>query len=87
MNDKILVRLVNVEDDILITSFWTTAWSEVFKMYSAIHSLGDDAPDITTFVDNDNFKYNDSMFKIRDIEIQFGSVDAINSLNIYVEVF
>ena len=87
MNDKILVRLINIENEEFISSFYTSAWTEVFKMYSAILALGEGAPNITTFKDDDNFKYNDVEMKVKHIDIQFGNEDALNALNIYVEVY
>lgn len=84
--EKLLVRLVNYKTNKLYACFYTTNWSEVFKMYHFIWKL--DSPiDITTFIDNDNCDYNDSIFHIEDIKIQFGSEDALNVLDILVEEF
>ena len=84
MNDKILVRMADMNDK-YITSYYTTNWSEAYKMYSAILNEELDI-DITTFIDSDiTDDINSKIFRIKAISVQFGSSDALNTLNIYVE--
>ena len=84
MNDKILVRMVDMNDK-YITSYYTTNWSEAYKMYSAILNEELDI-DITTFMDDDNAEnINSGIFRIRAISIQFGNSDGLNCINVHVE--
>ena len=84
MNDKILVKLIDCKNDFMISAFWTTNWSEVLKMYSFLKE--NDLPYDLKINEEDN-KYNDSFFKIEDIEINFGGNTGVNCILIYVEVY
>lgn len=84
MNDKILVRMVDMNDK-YITSYYTTNWSEAYKMYSAILNEELDI-DITTFIDSDSADdINSGIFRIKTISVHFGNSDTLNTLNVYVE--
>ena len=84
MNDKILVRLMDIDkEDTMITAFYTTNWSETLKMYSFLKE-NDLSYNITTEVENQNYK--DRIFFIKDITIAFGNGMSLNCIDIYVEV-
>ena len=83
MNDKILFKITD-KNDIMIASFWSTAWVEPLKMFSFLKE--NDLPyDITVTNDDLIDKYKDCIFKIKDISIQFGSNTGINVVDIFVE--
>ena len=85
MNDKILIRLIDIEKDKFITAYYTTNWSEPFKLYSYIKE--NDLPYDLTIASEENKEYEDKFFKISNIQIQFGGNIGINSINIYMEVY
>ena len=84
MNDKILVRLMDMETETMISAFYTTNWSEVLKMYSFLKE--NDFPYDITILDEDNKRYEDSVCFVKDISINFGGKNGINVINIWVEV-
>lgn len=84
MNDKILVRLIDINDEQYITSYETTNWSEAFKLY---YFLKEKAENIAlTIAQRDDGKYNGSEFYIQDISVQFGDKIGLNTIDIFVEV-
>ena len=84
MNDKILVRLMDIETERMISAFYTTNWSEVLKMYSFMKE-NNISYDIT-ISEEDSIKYKDSVCFIKDISLTFGGNTGINVINIWVEV-
>lgn len=85
MNDKILVRLMDDDNEnTMISSFYTTNWSEVLKMYSF---MKENELEYDIFVDDYGAgKYHDKVFFIKDIDIHFAGKNSLNTINIYVEV-
>ena len=83
MNDKILVKLIDVESEKSIASFWTTNWSEVFKMY---HYMAENkVPTEISVADIDlTEEFKDNTFFIDDVFIQFGSKHGLNVIEVYV---
>lgn len=85
MNDKLLVRLMDYNNEnVMISSFWTTNWSEVLKMFSF---LKENELPYDIYVENiDSNKYDDNVFFVKDISLHFAGKETVNSLDIYVEV-
>lgn len=84
MNDKILVRLMNMETETMISAFFTTNWSEVLKMYSFLKE--NDLPYDITINEEDSIKYKDSVCFIKDISLTFGGKTGMNVIDIWAEV-
>ncbi len=84
MNDKLLVRLMDIETERMISAFYTTNWSEVLKMYSFLKE-NNISYDIT-ISEEDSIKYKDSVCFIKDISLIFGGNTGMNVIDIWVEV-
>ena len=84
MNEKILVKLIDAKTEKMIASFWTTNWSEVFKMY---HYMAENKVQTDISVTNCDLaeEYKDTIFFIDDVFVQFGSKHGINVIEVYVE--
>ena len=86
MNDKILVRLKDIDNpNVLIANYYTTNWSEVYKTYYFMRD-NEVATSITIATDPDNpSSYDNKEFFIREVTMQFGSQIGLNSLDVFVK--
>lgn len=84
MNEKILVKLVDAKTEMQIACFWTTNWSEVFKMY---HYMAENKVQTDISVADCDLaeEYKDTMFFVDDVAVQFGSKNGLNVIEVYVE--
>lgn len=83
-NDKILVKLMNEEDESMIRAFYTSNPTEILKMY---YFAKENEIDISVPCndDGDKDRYTDEIFYIEDITIVFGNTNTFNVINIWVK--
>ena len=81
--DSLLVKLVDEKTDYPIATYYTKNWKEVLDYYATVMKYELDI----TIAGEENEKYENHFFKIKDIATQFGGNIGINVLEIFVEVF
>lgn len=86
MNQKILIRLIDSSNNYMITNYYTTNWSEVYKTYYFMKQQ-----EVTTVItiaedDENPSPYSNKEFFIKDLTMQFGSKVGLNTLDVYVKV-
>lgn len=86
MNEKFLIKLIDCENENMITSYYTTNWSEAYKMYYFMRE--NEVSTVIHFAkDQKNpSSYDNKEFFIEDLSMQFGSKIGLNVLEIYVRV-
>ena len=91
MNENILVKMVDVENDNMISSSWTSNWSEAIKFYTFLRDNKDNGQFCTEIHIAKDYdrpdRYNDKDFQIEDISIQFGGRGGLNIISVYVRAY
>ena len=80
MNDKILIKMVNIETNEMVSAYYTTNWSEPLKMYSFLKEN-----ELPYFLTANKAENEEKEYTIEDIRIAFGSRTNLNVITIYVE--
>lgn len=88
MNKNILVTLETTKEKV-ISSFYTSNWTEVLKMYKYLKDIGEDMNTyipvtITDDPDHPN-DYSDKEFIVVDLSVQFGGNGGLHSITVYVK--
>lgn len=88
MNEKILVKLIDNSNETMVSSYFTTNWSEVYKTYYFMKDNEVTTTLTVTYDENDptSVSYKDKEFLIEDLSMQFGSKIGLNVLKVYVRV-
>lgn len=86
MNEKFLIKLIDCENENMITSYYTTNWSEAYKMYYFMRE--NEVSTVIHFVKDEKnpSSYDNKEFFIEDLSMQFGSKIGLNVLEVYVRV-
>ena len=84
MNEKFLIKLIDLKNENMIASYYTTNWSEAYKMYYFMREN-----EVSTVIhyatDEENpSSYDNKEFFIEDLSMQFGNKIGLNVLEIYV---
>lgn len=84
MNEKFLIKLIDCSNENMITSYYTTNWSEAYKMY--YYMKENEVSTVITYAKDENNPsfYDNKEFFIEDLAMQFGSKVGLNVLEIYV---
>lgn len=88
MNEKeVLVRLVDIKNDMMIRAYYTSTPVEHLKMYDYFRERENYSIHISENLKDSEDKYNNTDAFVKDIDINFGGEGCITCINIYVEVF
>lgn len=84
MNEKFLIKLIDCSNYNMITSYYTTNWSEAYKMY--YYMKENEVSTVIRYAKDENNPsfYDNKEFFIEDLAMQFGSKVGLNVLEIYV---
>lgn len=86
MNEKFLIKLVDCKNNYMISGYYTTNWSEAYKMYYFMKE-NEVTTIITTATDEERpSPYDGKEYFIEDLAMQFGSKIGLNVLEVYVRV-
>lgn len=84
MNEKFLIKLIDCKNENMITSYYTTNWSEAYKMYYFMRE--NEASTVIHFAKDEEkpSSYDNKEFFIEDLSMQFGNKIGLNVLEVYV---